>query len=175
VQKNKIIVEEHINQMYHFFNRQGIRDEDMIQDLVGDTIARLTKTTSYNPEKSAPSTRVQQIMESVLSNYIKTLNRSTDALDKSPLPLDTINNKIDSTNDWRHELLETINQSKKLSKTQKTIMLLKWSDGFLLKDIGARLGLTHDATRQQHKRAITILKREYGEFKEEAHTSGGVA
>jgi RNA polymerase sigma factor (sigma-70 family) len=168
---NKINIEDHVNQMYSFFKEHGIKEEEIIQDLVSATVTRLLSTESYNPNKAAASTRVQQIMESVMSNYFLTAKRSQDALDQGTIPIESMINRMDDKVDWRLNLLKVINNSTSLTKTQKLIMTLKWSDGFYLREIGDRLGLTHDATRQQHRRAIEKLKEEYGDNEEAFVTS----
>ena len=160
---NIINIDKHINLLYDYFRKAGVKDEDTMQDLVGATLARLsTSIENYDSTKSAPTTWLYWQMWSVLSNYYRDKSKSEDALDHGTIPIESMINRRDERHDASDKLASMIGRSQVLSDQQRTLMLLRWYEGYKLFEIADRLELTYANARQIHSRAVALLKEEYG-------------
>ena len=162
MQGKKIDLTDYVNLMYDCIRKAGVTDEDVTSDILTITVDRINRTRTYDPERGAVTTWLPWVMRSVISNYFRDQKTSNDAMDQGTVPLDRLTNKMDERYDFRIEVLHVI-QDSRLHNKDKILLYLKWNDGFNLKEISERLGISHDAARQQYSRAVRQLKEEYEE------------
>ena len=156
---HKIDLEPYVDLMYNCIRRAEIHDPDVTSDIMTTVIERIGRTNSYDPERGAITTWLPWVMRSVISNYFRDRAKSTDALDQGVVPLESLSNRMDTSFDFNKEIIDLI-QSSELHKKDKVMMILKWNDGFNLKEIADRFGVSHDSLRQRYSRAIKQLKEE---------------
>lgn len=169
IQVDDKFIEQYQDFIYSTIRKAGIHNQEIIDDLFGNTIIRIMETSKkYNKDKGAVTTWLKYQVKSVIANYFTRMRRKEDALDKAvsfPEGVDWLDLEIDNNDEVQEDdgvgLAYDMIFESGLSSEDKKFLYDHFIAGFSLYEIAKSSGKAYTTTASRLDRCIKSLQREY--------------
>ncbi len=145
------IYEEYYQKVFSYINSR-INNYHDSEDLCEDVFTKVLKNMEkFDESKSALSTWIFNITKNTLIDFYRTRHDSYELLDN----YEYVEEKDDVS---QSELADLASALKKLSEEERDIIVLKYYEGYSLKEIGDKMSLTYGVVKLRHNSALEKMK-----------------
>ena len=155
--------------IYSEIRAKGIHNQDMIEDIFGNTVIRIMETRdNYNEDKGSISTWLVFQTRSVISNYLKSRRLSEDALDyavSSPEERELYESvqlhEEDDTDTRASTLAYDLIYESSLDEDDKRLLYDFFVAGFTQAELSKQHNVHYKTIKNRIDKLLEILKKEY--------------
>ncbi|MBQ1566886.1 MAG: sigma-70 family RNA polymerase sigma factor [Erysipelotrichaceae bacterium] len=145
------IYEEYYQKVFSYINSR-INNYHDSEDLCEDVFTKVFKNLEkFDESKSALSTWIFNITKNTLIDFYRTRHDSYELLDN--YEYEEEKNAVSET-----ELADLANALNKLNDEERDIIVLKYYEGYSLKEIGEKMSLTYGVVKLRHNSALEKMK-----------------
>lgn len=145
------IYEEYYQKVFSYINSR-INNYHDSEDLCEDVFTKVLKNMEkFDESKSALSTWIFNITKNTLIDFYRTRHDSYELLDN----YEYIEEKDDVSQSELADLASALN---KLSEEERDVIVLKYYEGYSLKEIGDKMSLTYGVVKLRHNSALEKMK-----------------
>lgn len=145
------IYEEYYQKVFAYINSR-INNYYQAEDLCEDVFTKvISKIDSFDESKSSLSTWIYNIAKNTLIDYYRTKHDQYELIDNYEYIED--DKPVSST-----ELVDLTNALDKLSQEEKDIIVLRYYEGYSLKEIAQKMSLSYGVVKLRHNDALNKMK-----------------
>ena len=145
------IYEEYYQKVFSYINSR-INNYHDSEDLCEDVFIKVFKNMEkFDESKSALSTWIFNITKNTLIDFYRTRHDSYELLDN----YEYVEEKDDVSQSELADLASALN---KLNEEERDIIVLKYYEGYSLKEIGEKMSLTYGVVKLRHNSALEKMK-----------------
>ena len=145
------IYEEYYQKVFSYINSR-INNYHDSEDLCEDVFTKVFKNLEkFDESKSALSKWIFNITKNTLIDFYRTRHDSYELLDN--YEYEEEKNAVSET-----ELADLANALNKLNDEERDIIVLKYYEGYSLKEIGEKMSLTYGVVKLRHNSALEKMK-----------------
>ena len=145
------IYEEYYQKVFSYINSR-INNYHDSEDLCEDVFTKALKNMEkFDESKSALSTWIFNITKNTLIDFYRTRHDSYELLDN----YEYVEEKDDISQSELADLASALN---KLSEEERDVIVLKYYEGYSLKEIGDKMSLTYGVVKLRHNSALEKMK-----------------
>ena len=145
------IYEEYYQKVFAYINSR-INNYYQAEDLCEDVFTKvISKIDSFDESKSSLSTWIYNIAKNTLIDYYRTKHDQYELIDNYEYIED--DKPVSST-----ELIDLTNALDKLSQEEKDIIVLRYYEGYSLKEIAQKMSLSYGVVKLRHNDALNKMK-----------------
>ncbi|MBR3251343.1 MAG: sigma-70 family RNA polymerase sigma factor [Erysipelotrichaceae bacterium] len=145
------IYEEYYQKVFSYINSR-INNYHDSEDLCEDVFTKVFKNLEkFDESKSALSTWIFNITKNTLIDFYRTRHDSYELLDN--YEYEEEKNAVSES-----ELADLATALNRLSSEERDIIVLKYYEGYSLKEIGEKMSLTYGVVKLRHNSALEKMK-----------------
>ena len=145
------IYEEYYQKVFSYINSR-INNYHDSEDLCEDVFTKVFKNMEkFDESKSALSTWIFNITKNTLIDFYRTRHDSYELLDNYEYE-----EEKDSVSEA--ELADLASALNKLNNEERDIIILKYYEGYSLKEIGEKMSMTYGVVKLRHNSALEKMK-----------------